>query len=398
MIATNGKHMHILMSADAVGGVWTYAINLITASPQVRFTLAIRGPAPREDQLAEARQLSNAELVQIPGALEWMDEPWPEVERAHEQLFDLADRLRPDIIHLNDYSTGALPFAQPVLVVGHSCCLSWWKSLKGTRPPAHWNEYRRRVTAGLRSADMVVAPSRAMLSNLLHFYPPLHRVRVIYNGADAPSGPSPSVQPSPHDGRGPAPALTVLAAGRLWDEAKNLGLLLEAAPRIRAQIRIAGELRDEPDLPENVRMLGRLSRRDVDREMSRADIFVHPAKYEPFGLAPLEAALRGCALVLGDIPSLREIWDDAATYVNTSSAGALAEAINRLAIQPGALRTAQSDAQRQARTYSADRFARSYHELYRALRIHDVRRWAARSLRSNGSATMPTPFSHTAGT
>ena len=34
-----------------------------------------------------------------------------------------------------------------------------------------------------------------------------------------------------------------------------------------------------------------------------------PARYEPFGLSILEAALSGCALVLGDLPSLRELWD-----------------------------------------------------------------------------------------
>ena len=37
--------------------------------------------------------------------------------------------------------------------------------------------------------------------------------------------------------------------------------------------------------------------------MSRAAIFFSPALYEPFGLGVLEAAARGCALVLADIPS-----------------------------------------------------------------------------------------------
>ncbi len=41
--------------------------------------------------------------------------------------------------------------------------------------------------------------------------------------------------------------------------------------------------------------------------------------YEPFGLSVLEAALSGCALVLGDIPSLRENWDGAADFAEPTT-------------------------------------------------------------------------------
>ncbi len=43
----------------------------------------------------------------------------------------------------------------------------------------------------------------------------------------------------------------------------------------------------------------------ADADGGRGDLRL-PARYEPFGLSVLEAALSGCALVLGDIPSLRE--------------------------------------------------------------------------------------------
>jgi glycogen synthase len=49
---------------------------------------------------------------------------------------------------------------------------------------------------------------------------------------------------------------------------------------------------------------------------ARASIYALPARYEPFGLSALEAALSGCALILGDIPSLREVWLEAAPYVS----------------------------------------------------------------------------------
>ena len=64
------------------------------------------------------------------------------------------------------------------------------------------------------------------------------------------------------------------------------------------------------------RMLGPLAADELADWYGRAAIYALPARYEPFGLSALEAALSGCALVLSDIPSLREIWEDAAFFVS----------------------------------------------------------------------------------
>lgn len=58
-----------------------------------------------------------------------------------------------------------------------------------------------------------------------------------------------------------------------------------------------------------------MSQRALAQWYAHAAIYALPARYEPFGLSALEAGLSGCALVLGDIPSLREIWGDAALFV-----------------------------------------------------------------------------------
>lgn len=69
-----------------------------------------------------------------------------------------------------------------MLAVGHSCVLSWWRAVKKEDAPARYDRYRRAVSSGLRAADIVVAPTRAMLDQLELFYGPLRRSRVIYNG------------------------------------------------------------------------------------------------------------------------------------------------------------------------------------------------------------------------
>src|SRR5205809_3794197 len=143
--------------------------------------------------------------------------------------------------------------------------------------------------------------------------------RVIYNGSGIDGVASLHKQP------------LALSAGRLWDEAKNVATLARAAPAVRWPVYVAGDGGGE--LP-GVRLLGRLGRRALARWYARAAIYVLPARYEPFGLSALEAALSGCALVLGDIPSLREIWGDAAVYVPPDDHDGLAASINALIAAP----------------------------------------------------------------
>jgi glycosyltransferase involved in cell wall biosynthesis len=101
--------------------------------------------------------------------------------------------------------------------------------------------------------------------------------------------------------------------------------------------------------------------------MDRASIFAHPARYEPFGLAPLEAARAGCALVLGDIPSLREIWGDAATYVDPTDPDAVRAGIDALATDPPRRERLARAAMRRSAEFTSERMGRQYEALYRQL-------------------------------
>ena len=136
------------------------------------------------------------------------------------------------------------------------------------------------------------------------------RAQVIANGSSPPvAGPPPPKEPF------------VLAAGRMWDEAKNLSGLDRAAARLPWPVLAAGPLSAPspaapPVVARHVRALGQLGSSELAEMRLRASVFAAPALYEPFGLAILEAAADRCALVLGDIPSLRELWDGAARFVD----------------------------------------------------------------------------------
>ena len=312
------------MTADAVGGVWTYALELARALEPygTEVTLAVMGPGSSPDQRQEAARVPNVVLRESGFALEWMDNPWAEVERAGHWLLELAGAARAEIIHLNGYVHAALPWAAPVLVAAHSCVWSWWSAVHGSAAPPAGAEYRRQVARGLAAADLVVAPTAAMWRSLEAHYGGVARGRVIPNARAA---------------RGFAPASTkqprIFAAGRAWDAAKNLALLDAAAPQVRWPVLLAGDCQHPGGTTAsfaNVRCLGKLDTRAMRQHLAASAIYALPARYEPFGLSALEAGLCGCALVLGDIPSLREVWAEAAVYVDPDDAPALARTLNDL--------------------------------------------------------------------
>jgi glycogen synthase len=325
--------MNVLMTADTVGGVWTYVIELTCALPDVKFTLATMGRLPTDAQRAEVP--ANVTLVESEYRLEWQENPWNDVAHAAEWLLDLEDRVDPDVIHLNGFSHGALPFRAPTIVVGHSCVLSWWRAVHGHDAPRSWTHYREQAARGLAGADLVIAPSAWMLAALDEHYRFKTPRRLIYNGRSVLecAGRSQRLRmpQAEHEPTKAAPAArqTIFAAGRLWDEAKNLRAVLEAAPSIVWPVRVAGDGGDATNVP-NVTHLGRLDQTAMAHAYADSGIYLFPALYEPFGLSVLEAALSGCALILGDIPSLREIWRDAAVFVPPLDADAIARITNEV--------------------------------------------------------------------
>jgi len=333
------------MSTDAVGGVWTYADELRAGlgAEGVDVVLATLGPlAPPEPH-----------VLHLPGCLEWQDEPWEDVRRGGRWLLGLAEELRADIVHLNGFAHGALCWPVPSVVVAHSCVPSWHEAVRGAPAPPAWERYRAAVGAGLRGADAVIAPTAMMREALRRHHDLQHRCEVIANGV--------SPHPGPHLPKEPF----VLGAGRLWDEAKGLAALDRAAQRIAWPVEVAGDAGGAG--LRHVRTRGVLERRTLRELMGRAAIFAHPARYEPFGLVVLEAALAGCALVLGDIPSLRELWDGAARFVAPGDHAALARALEELAADAPLREQLGARACERAGDYELRAMAASYAALYARL-------------------------------
>jgi glycosyltransferase involved in cell wall biosynthesis len=370
--------MKILMTADTVGGVWRYALELARGLEPfgADITLATMGAPLSDEQRSEVAAQSNVRIVESRYKLVWMDDPWQDLEAAGQWLLKLAENCKPSLIHLNDYPHGHLPWSAPVLMVGHSCVLSWWQAVYGEPAPERLGRYRNVVRTGLQAADRVVAPTAAMLAELQRLYAPLPPSRVIANGRAG----------QPESNKKPF----ILSAGRLWDPAKNIATLARIAPRLSWPVHIAGDTR-HPDggtseFPDT-HCLGRLSPGQLANWFAHAAIYALPARYEPFGLSALEAASAGCALVLGDIPSLREIWQDAALFVPPNDAERLHSTLQKLIDEPDLRHDYAAKARIRAASFTPERMAAAYWNAYHEL----VAGWRTTQRQTASYGTHPVP-------
>ena len=105
----------ILMTADTVGGVWTYALELAKALEKygTEVLLATMGAPVTRGQRREAAQLANVRIFKSAYKLEWMDDPWLDVAASGDWLLELEQRFHPDLVHLNGYAHAILPWRAP---------------------------------------------------------------------------------------------------------------------------------------------------------------------------------------------------------------------------------------------------------------------------------------------
>ncbi len=345
----------VLMTTDAVGGVWTYSLELAAglAGKGVETSLVVLGPQPSVPQVAQAAAVPGLSLITPGLELEWRDRRKLGLEELR-LLRTLERAIGPDIVHVNGFREAACGWRAPVLLVAHSCVRSWWRACRGEEPPAaDWDAYLAGVQAGLVAADAVVAPTAAFLAELERLYGPLPRGRAIHNGR-RPAVPAARRKPF------------VLAAGRLWDEAKDVAALAAVADELPWPVMVAGEA-GEKERQAGLVHLGLLAEGEVLQRMAEAEIFAAPSRYEPFGLAVLEAASAGAALVLSDLPSFRELWDGAACFVPPGNREALVASLQRLIADTPARHAMQAAARARARRYGPGPMVDGYMAVYAGL-------------------------------
>lgn len=366
--------MRLLITTDTVGGVWTYTCELVSgllhegvsvllmtlgrklSASQAAWSTVMLGKYPHSFMLAPTSY-----------KLEWMENADADITASREYLISLVSKWEPDLLHTNQFCFASLDLPISKVLVAHSDVVSWWQAVHGVSPlrSVWFDTYRGIAREGVQQATCVIAPTQWMLDQIhMNFGAPLHS-RVIANGCSLPTVSS----------RRPR-QLRAISVGRLWDEGKNIAILRDLSADM--PLAVAGEL-CSPDSglnphdtavfrPDGVEYLGILDKTQIHALMQTSAIYVATSRYEPFGLAPVEAALAGCAIVANDIPPFREVWGDAAIYFARNDRDSLRATLSRLAANPELLgQHAHLATQRARARYLALKMISAYMHLYRVL-------------------------------
>lgn len=356
--------MHLLVTTDTVGGVWTYTRELVRGlvSRGHKVSLISFGNWPTKDQLAWLSDLPEVHYRPTHYGLEWMQDAAQDIDQSIEYLCSLVRELNPDLLHFNQFAYGSLPVNLPRIVVAHSDVLSWWSAVYGVPPPDNewFRWYIGLVSNGLNNATAVVAPSRTMLRALKSNFNISAETTVIHNGRDPDLFRNSTAQKN-----------GIMSVGRLWDQAKQVTLLMQQ--RHSAPLKLVGPVTESLATSPvslvgegEIQFLGQRSESDLCRLLAETAIYAATSQYEPFGLAPLEAALSGCALVTNDIPAFHEVWGDAALYFRRNDPKNLAECIELLVQNPHLRNQYAERAYLRAReNFTADMMVDRYEALYR---------------------------------
>jgi glycogen(starch) synthase len=350
--------VRLILTTDTVGGVWTFTKELATE-------LLLRGHEIWLVSFGRPPSFGHQEHVtalqhQYPGSfrytsseapLEWMQTNEAAFDGGAKLLLALDESFHPDAYLFGQFCYGALPVKARKVVTAHSDVLSWAVACGETldENSAWMRTYRELVWRGLSEADAVVSPTAAYLSDLRTHFPGLPDTQqVIPNGR--------SIAPIFLETRN----LQAVTAGRMWDKAKNLRVLFGTT--FAMPIVMAGEFDDQCVVSSSrLRWIGQQNEAELFRLFRRSAVYLCTSVYEPFGLAPLEAALCGCAVIAMDIPSLREVWGTGALYFHDSDS--LAVLLKHLSESPEALSQAKSMSYKRATFYTTARMADRYQDL-----------------------------------
>ena len=191
--------IRLLLTADAIGGVWQYATDLAAglAGQGVQTVLAVLGPAPNQAQRAIAAAIPGLTVLETGLPLDWLSEE-ASTRAAAAEIATIAQREAVDLVHLNSPSLAAgAAFPVPVIAAAHGCLATWWEAARPNLPldPAfRW--HREMMARGLRACACVIAPSASYAETVRRQYRLPATPHVVHNGR-RPAGPVPSK--SQHD-------------------------------------------------------------------------------------------------------------------------------------------------------------------------------------------------------
>ncbi|MBJ7520969.1 MAG: glycosyltransferase [Solirubrobacteraceae bacterium] len=307
-------------------GVWRYLAPtlgaLAAALPDDELRILAPGTAP----LTGVPVAANVTLVRPPGA-----------SRRFYARSALLRRPRIDRC-LGDPDVFWLPANHPCAISADVPLVLTIHDLSFDRRPQDFTRSERlnhRITnarAQARRADRILVTTAAVRDEVVAAYGvDAGRIDIVAPGISRPGQPETAAAIAAARARHGLPERYVLQVGAL-EPRKQPDVLARAATRAGIAAVFAGAGRLAPDLAgPGIHILGHVSDEDLDLLYAGALLLAYPSLLEGYGFPPQEAALRGTASVVSDLPVLREVLGDGARFVPPGDEDALTAALSDLA-------------------------------------------------------------------
>jgi glycosyltransferase involved in cell wall biosynthesis len=209
--------------------------------------------------------------------------------------------------------------------------------------PRWFRAMTRRILQGLQIAAHVITGSAVTRDAILqHGLLPATQVTIVRYGVHPSCSPLPDVASDAEVDRllpSNFHSLSLLNVGSTIPR-KRIDVLLKVFAAVRAEIpgvrllRVGGpfttpqiRLARELGVEDDVVVLPSLSRTVLAAVYRRADLLLHTAEAEGFGLPLIEASACGCPVIASDLPVLREVGNSAVTYCPVGDLGAWKESV-----------------------------------------------------------------------
>ena len=284
------------------------------------------------------RDRATANLFQTPKFVRRRVIPLPRLWTHARFAFEIW-RTQPDVTFVPAHS---LPFLIPgkAIVTVHDL---GYKHFPAAHPTVQRTYLDITTRFSQARSTLVLADSEATAGDLEAFYrTPSRKIRVLYPGVDAPEIGDIELTRAKYG----LPRRYFVFVGTLQPR-KNIKTLVEAFGRWRTEsgdsetgLALAGGegwLYDESWLAgaENVWKLGYIDERDKGALLGGAVALVLPSLHEGFGFPVIEAMLCGAPVIASDASSLPELVGDAGLLADPMDAGALSQAMARVAADEG---------------------------------------------------------------
>ncbi len=245
--------------------------------------------------------------------------------------------------------------------------------------------YYGQIDQAVRHTDHIIAVSEATKQDAIRLLGvPQSKITVVYEAANPaylPLEDTKRVQGECAQRYGVSTPFILFVS--TIEPRKNLPTLLRAYRRLldeyksEAKLVVVGErgwlydqiftLTEKLNLKDEVLYLGRVSVQDLLLLYNAAQLLVHPALYEGFGLPPLEAMACGTPTIVAHVSSLPEVVGDAALLVDPEDECAWTVAIWRVLTDDSLRAELREKGLKRARLFSWEKAARETLGLYRSL-------------------------------